>query len=226
MFIIDCGDIGPSYQPGHTHCDFLSYELMVANLRLIVDTGVCEYDPGPSRKYCRSTEAHNTVSVDGGEQSEIWGEFRVARRAEKIDAKITSDKGVISFCGSYRGFHSITHQIQHQRSVAISLSEDRERIASLVVTDDVRGDGFRTAESFIHFHPEITAHPSGNGEIRLRRGNSEIALIKLASGQAYRLTPGVYCPEFGKQIPNQVLVLEVRGELPLSFGYEIRTDIF
>ena len=84
--IIDCGHIGPDYQPGHAHCDTLSYELAINGRRVIVDSGVFDYEPSSERAYARSTKAHNTVVVDGEEQSEIWGVFRVARRAKPLRA--------------------------------------------------------------------------------------------------------------------------------------------
>jgi uncharacterized heparinase superfamily protein len=71
--IADCGPIGPDYQAGHAHCDTLSFELCVGARRIVVDSGVYEYELGPMRDYVRSTRAQNTVMVDRVEQSEIWG---------------------------------------------------------------------------------------------------------------------------------------------------------
>ena len=73
--IFDCGPLGPDYQPGHGHCDVLSYELSLHGQRVVVDTGVSTYEPGPERSYERSTAAHNTLRIDGEEQAEIVGEF-------------------------------------------------------------------------------------------------------------------------------------------------------
>jgi uncharacterized heparinase superfamily protein len=36
----------PAYQPGHSHCDALSFELSVGRDRVVTDTGVAEYVPG------------------------------------------------------------------------------------------------------------------------------------------------------------------------------------
>src|SRR6185503_19989802 len=80
FLIFDCGPLGPDYQPGHGHSDVLSYELTLHGRRVIVDTGVSSYERGPERYYERSTAAHNTIRVDGSEQAEIWGGFRVGRR--------------------------------------------------------------------------------------------------------------------------------------------------
>jgi uncharacterized heparinase superfamily protein len=79
--VIDAGPIGPDYQPGHGHCDMLSFVLYVDGRPCIVDTGSSTYEDCERRHTERTTFSHNTVAVAGREQSEIWGAFRVARRA-------------------------------------------------------------------------------------------------------------------------------------------------
>ena len=37
------------------------------------------------------TAAHNTVTIDGEDSSEVWGGFRVARRARPIDLEINAN---------------------------------------------------------------------------------------------------------------------------------------
>jgi uncharacterized heparinase superfamily protein len=71
--IVDCGPVGPDYQPGHSHCDTLSFELSLGGRRVIVDSGCCQYEDGEIRRYNRGNLGHNTVTVDGENQSEVWG---------------------------------------------------------------------------------------------------------------------------------------------------------
>ena len=75
-----CGEIGPSYQPGHAHADTWSFELWKGARKLIGDTGCSTYVPGEVRSYERSTVAHNTVVIDGRDSSEVWASHRVGRR--------------------------------------------------------------------------------------------------------------------------------------------------
>ena len=80
--VIDTGKIGPDYIPGHGHNDIFSYVLYIRNNPVIVDTGTSVYGGDSKRRIIeRATGAHNTVTVDKIEQSEIWGDFRVARRS-------------------------------------------------------------------------------------------------------------------------------------------------
>lgn len=79
--IVDAGQPGPSYIPGHAHCDAMSFELFKDGEPVLVNCGTYAYQC-KERSFFRSTEAHNTVMVKGTEQSQCWGAFRLAKRAE------------------------------------------------------------------------------------------------------------------------------------------------
>ncbi len=81
VVLFDCGACGPEATPAHAHADFLSIEASVAGKRLIVDPGVPTYTAGPERSFARSAAAHNSPIVEGVEPLELWGSFRVGRRA-------------------------------------------------------------------------------------------------------------------------------------------------
>lgn len=77
--IVDAGQVGPSYIPGHSHCDAMSFELFKDGKPVITNCGTYGYQC-KERQFFRSTAAHNTVMVNGVEQSQCWGAFRVAKR--------------------------------------------------------------------------------------------------------------------------------------------------
>jgi len=86
--IIDIGNIGASYQPGHAHADTFNFVLNIDNLPFIVDSGISTYDSNQNRFFERSTSAHNTVTIEGQNSSDVWSSFRVASRASvKINSK-------------------------------------------------------------------------------------------------------------------------------------------
>lgn len=89
--LMDAGEIAPDYMPGHGHCDGLSFELSWRGKPLFVNSGTGLYQ-GELRSYFRSTAAHNTVLIDGEEQSECWGEHRVARRICQVSAQAGPDR--------------------------------------------------------------------------------------------------------------------------------------
>ena len=227
MLLMDCGDIGPSYQPGHTHCDFLSYELMLSNRRLVVDTGVFEYEPGQLRQHVRSTHAHNTVSVDGGEQSEIWGEFRVARRAKKHYGHVHVEGESIKISGAFSGFYGKTWswrpRFKHQRNINVKLVKDA--VDSVDIVDTLFGEGQQDVESFVHIHPDFELESVDEKNIKILLDNVLFAMLEVNSDCRYRIKKTIYCPEFGLKHDIDCIVIYRQGLLPLNLGYRIQRFI-
>ena len=88
--IVDAGQPGPGYIPGHAHCDAMSFELFRDGKPIIVNCGTYAYQC-KERNFFRSTSAHNTVMIDGVEQSQCWGAFRLAKRSSTKVLEVTDD---------------------------------------------------------------------------------------------------------------------------------------
>lgn len=99
--IIDGGKTGPDYIPGHAHCDALSFELFHHGAPIIVNCGTYAYQSSRRDEF-RQTKAHNTVMLNGYEQSEMWGIFRVARRCNVNVIEAGSDHLIMEMT-DYRG---------------------------------------------------------------------------------------------------------------------------
>ncbi|MEM7171883.1 MAG: alginate lyase family protein [Pseudomonadota bacterium] len=220
MVLMDAGPMGPDHQPGHGHCDALSYELMLEGRRIVVDSGVFAYEVGDSRQYFRSTAAHNTVRVDGQEQSEIWSAFRVGRRARPSAAVVTqSPDGALVVEAAHDGYERGAAPIRHQRRLEFV---DR----SLRVEDKMTGRGQHVYESFIHLHPDIDvvldeAAQSGT----LLWSGETIGRIIVEERCRLEVTSGAYAPEFGRCRENKVLVMRAEGEPPLRMYYRIDGEV-
>ncbi|GAB2738601.1 heparinase II/III family protein [Sinomonas soli] len=80
--LMDAGPIGPRWNPGHGHADFLSIEADVADQRFIVDPGTFQYSTGSRRTFERSASSHNGPHCRGLEPVEYAGCFRVGRMNE------------------------------------------------------------------------------------------------------------------------------------------------
>lgn len=85
--LLDAGPLGPTWNPGHGHADFLSLEISLGGTRLIVDPGTSRYNNGPDRCRERSAAAHNGPVWEGHEPVEFFGSFKVGRlcAAQMID---------------------------------------------------------------------------------------------------------------------------------------------
>jgi uncharacterized heparinase superfamily protein len=216
-FLIDCGLPGPTYQPAHVHCDVLSFELDIGGRPVIVDSGVHGYESDPFREYTRSTRAHNTVVIDGREQSEIWGTFRVARRAEIIAAGCEANVDGFRFAGACRPYHD--RDASHHRTV-------KKEGNCWTITDRVDGAERASLQSYLHFHPAFTLEIVGSA---VAARSSSVSLLVAPFGidrcdlQVGSCDPvqGWYCPEFGRALPSHVLQMHVERNRGRPFGYRI-----
>ncbi len=220
--IFDCGPLGPDYQPGHGHCDVLSYELSLHGQRVVVDTGVSTYEPCAERRYERSTAAHNTVRIDGEDQAEIWASFRVGRRPRvgRIDAGETA--GMSYVLGGHYAYHH--RGVTHFRMIVLTPRN------SWVVIDSLSGKGKHLVESFIHFHPAVRVENVNNPGRNAAGTASTRWAIQFGEYQYFLTTIGPgelmardswYAPEFGLRQHRTTLHWSWEGDLPVRLIYTL-----
>jgi uncharacterized heparinase superfamily protein len=196
--VIDGGKLGPEYQPGHAHCDLLSFEYSYNSKRFIVDTGLGEYLNTETRIKARSIESHNTMVVNGQEQAEIWQAFRMGRRVRPGAVKIYKDGTNWDFLAEYDNDLNESQKYTHKRKVTFV---DQK---FFMVDDVVLGDNIENIHSNIHLHPDCEISLS-DGAIRLSQENRYIFI--LYPGDLFKVTVDswFYNPEFGKIIPSKML---------------------
>jgi hypothetical protein len=145
--VVDIGQIGPSYQPGHAHADTFSFVLNVYNKSLIVDTGISTYDPGEIRMNERGTAAHNTVTVLDKNSSEVWSSFRVANRAR---VQIIEDNDTV-IVAEHDGYHKIG--VTHKRRWEFG---DKQ-----VIVDDYLSGSIVAGKAYLHISPGYKPEKKG-----------------------------------------------------------------
>lgn len=82
MCLMDAGALGPRWNPGHGHADFLAVELTLAGHRLAVDPGTSRYNSGAERARERAAASHNGPVWHGHEPVNFFGCFKVGKTAE------------------------------------------------------------------------------------------------------------------------------------------------
>jgi uncharacterized heparinase superfamily protein len=213
--LLDVAPVGPDYLPGHAHADTLSFELSVGHQRVLVNSGTSCYGGSAERLRQRGTAAHNTVVVDGQNSSEVWGGFRVARRAYPHGLHIEQSAGatITEVRCAHNGYTRLPSKPIHHRIWRM----DKE---GLTVIDRLEG-AHHTAEARFHFHPAIQLEATrANGE----RGNAILSdgsalTWLLEQGQA-RLENSSWHPRFGEVLPNVCLVVQlVNGTSSLRFSW-------
>lgn len=96
--LFDAGPIGPRWNPGHGHADFLSVEIDIAGCRFIVDPGTFQYSTGPRRQFERSAQSHNGPTCDELIPVEYSGCFKVGKmvEAKPIRSSAPPDKNSVA----------------------------------------------------------------------------------------------------------------------------------
>jgi Heparinase II/III-like protein/Heparinase II/III N-terminus len=189
VIIFDAGPIGPDYQPGHGHADTLSFELSDRGHRVFVNSGTSTYESNSVRAFERGTAAHNTVRIDGVDQSELWAAFRVARRARPFDIRTDNFSFVEA---AHDGYHRLRPKVTHRRRVDLDGGV-------VTVTDSLEGSGQHNIELFFHLAPH--AKP----ELHL---DPKLSHSVLSSG---------YSTGFNARVPNRMVLGCWFGQCPVQF---------
>lgn len=195
---LDVAPIGPDYLPGHAHADTLSFELSVFNQRVVINGGTSCYGSGPDRLRERGTAAHSTVEVAGVNSTEVWGGFRVARRAYPFALDVQPDSGYVA-C-SHNGYTNLPGAPVHRR--AWQMNGD-----SLQVLDTVRGGEHKALARYV-LHPAIRIDAIANNVWHLTLAGGQCLRLTVQAGLG-RLESASYSPEFGKRVQTQSLVIEL-----------------
>ncbi len=175
--MIDCGPLGFKSIAAHGHADALSLTLRVGGVDVLVDPGTYDYFTYPDyRAYFRSTKAHNTVEIDGLDQSRMQGLFLWGSRADAkcVEWKPTDNGGL--FIGEHNGYQRLDDAVTHRRTVELN-----GETGELLIHDDIIASGSHEAVLYWHFGENCTLnsdaecvwkvdYPSGSGTIWLDDG--------------------------------------------------------
>jgi uncharacterized heparinase superfamily protein len=201
--ICDCAPVGPDYLPGHAHADTLSFEMSIGKQRVFVNSGTSEYGTGVERQRQRGTAAHNTVTIDGQDSSEVWAGFRVAKRARARLHHVIDTPNSVTVQASHVGYRRLPGRNDHTRRWAL----DRQ---SLCIHDEISGT-FESAVAYFHLHPSVRARLSNAREVTLSWPAGGAAHIVFEPAASVEVRPGTWHPRFGAAVENQCLVVCFSG---------------
>lgn len=218
--VADVGQPGPSSPPGHIHADCLSFELAIDGERVVVDSGTSEYGYGPRRQHERSTAAHNTVEVDGTDQTEVWGAFRAGRRASATLEYAEAIDGEVTISASHDGYRHLPGNPIHHRTWTL-------HPGGLRIADEISGGGRHRITSRIIVaggHPQQVATESARGKTLGRVVVDGPMPTSTDGGGHARSEPGSVAEGFGRLVPATVVALDLEADLPVILTSEIRFD--
>jgi len=159
--IVDCGELGYLSIAAHGHADCLSLLYGTGGRWMTVDPGTfCYHGSLEWREHFRSTAAHNTVAVDGRDQSESIGPFMWGARAQSRQHVWCKTLLGDVFEGSCRGYDP--SDVTHTRTVVLMAS------GACVVIDRLTGGGRHAISSGFQLPPNVSVREAPSSTRKLR----------------------------------------------------------
>jgi Heparinase II/III-like protein len=196
--VADAGPLGYLSIAAHGHADALAFTLSAAGRPLLVDPGTYAYHTERDwRDHFRGTAAHNTVCVDGLDQSEIGGNFMWLRKAQATLHEVRLDPSGDVWDASHDGYARLPDPVRHRRRIEVH--HDARRI---VVTDTLHCLGEHRAEVCWQFAEGLDVTIDGN-EVRVRDGAATALTMHMhGASLTCRLLQGSTDPKGGWVSPS------------------------
>ncbi|HEV8314480.1 MAG TPA: alginate lyase family protein, partial [Burkholderiaceae bacterium] len=208
--VVDCGALGYNRIAGHGHADALSVLVSWAGREWLVDAGTYCYNAAPQlRHFFRGTAAHNTLVVDGLDQSDYGASFLWLRDVNSALVAEPAVDGAQSLHVCHDGYRRLADPVTHHRRVTL-------RDDTLVVEDWLKCGA--SHDVLLHWHaaPDV-ALERHDDHWALRAGGREIALrvegvpceAEVVSGRD-EPPQGWVSPRFYQRVAAPVLAVRAR----------------
>jgi hypothetical protein len=202
FLIFDCGPLGDG---GHGHYDLLNVEIAAGGRPLVIDPGrytYSEHGPKNWRRWFKGTAAHNTVCVDGENQTPYRCGKPKGPTARGLLLERLGAPGLDVLCGEAS---SPAYEVKHTRCVFFVAGE------YWLIVDHLRGS--RPHRFDLRFH--LTHEAFGRTSVERNRSNAVVRAPGLALVfeplHAPREEHGWVAPEYGVKLPAPVISVPREG---------------
>lgn len=216
--LVDAGPFGLAAAPGHGHADCLNLLLDLDGRPLLVDPGSYSFADVAWRGYWRGTRAHNTVVLDGLDQTPLHGLFGVGRPARGQLDTLFLGAGLRLIAASHDGYRRLSPPVRHRR-----LLLEVPPVGWLVL-DLLQGQGQRRVSQLWHLPPGGNLHLEDQA-VRWQAPQGPAVLCRWAALQSgtLRIIEGQTEPpqgwvalEAGVKQAAPVLAWETMAPLPVA----------
>jgi len=223
--LFDCAELGYGSIAAHGHADALSFTLRVGGRDVFIDPGTFDYFTYPEwRTYFRTTASHNTVEIDGRDQSEMLGPFLWGSRARSKCTRFDTEGsgGIVS--GEHDGYKRLSAPARHSRTIEMD-----EGSGVLNVFDEIQGDGEHDVRIFFHVAEDCTVDTDGASTVRIGVGSSVVILdvdpalsVAVMSGSEAPIS-GWVSRGYHRKLPSTTIIARGRthGKTRLRFGLRV-----
>jgi hypothetical protein len=170
--VADAGPLGYQSIAAHGHADALAFTLSIGGREFFIDPGTYAYHTqGEWRAYFRGTGAHNTVRVDGLDQSRSGGNFIWLSKADAGCSlwRTSGERDV--FEGWHAGYLRLADPVMHRRRIVLD-----KRARRVTIEDTMQMSGPHEIEIFFHCSERCTVEPAHRG-FALRQGGRTLSLV-------------------------------------------------
>lgn len=210
VVLADIAPVGPDYLPAHAHADTLSFEMSLNKSRVIVNSGTSIYGISAERHRQRGTKTHSTLCLANENSSEVWGGFRVGRRARVSGVSAEQKPEALKLAAQHDGYSHLAGRPVHRRAWCLKNN-------SLTIQDDIMGNGTQHCDIRFHLAPEVHAEASSQGAVLLSDVKGKhIARVSFDQKGVMSIESSTWHPEFGMAVPNQCISIRVAENAPFS----------
>ncbi|HEY0681385.1 MAG TPA: alginate lyase family protein [Steroidobacter sp.] len=226
--VADAGPLGYLSIAAHGHADALSFTLSAGGREILIDPGTYAYHTQRLwRDYFKGTSAHNTIRIDGVDQSVSGGNFLWVKHARAQVLAVERTPLADRWVASHEGYGRLKHPVIHRRELLFDKQQSR-----LQVTDELLGVGTHEVEMFWHFAEQCAVVANGRG-VRVSCGDVLLSMT-LPEELRCNVYRGVEKPEptgwisrsFDSKVPTTTVIAKGRIDggvrLVTRFHFEFR----
>lgn len=221
--LADAGPLGYLSIAAHGHADALAFTLAVSGQEILVDSGTYAYHTEKRwRDYFRGTSAHNTLTVDGVDQSVPGGSFLWLRKAQSRCLKFESTPNQDVWEAEHSGYQRLSDPVIHQRQLVL---DKLRRVLS--VNDSLECKERHVIALHWHFSEacDVQLH---NGLAIVQCGKIRVRITLPAEGGRTDLVRGAENPPLGwlsRQLDKKLPIFCLRWTAEIQGPVRLTTDI-
>jgi hypothetical protein len=194
----------------HAHADALAVEVRYGGVDVLADPGTYCYHGEPDwRSYFRSTIAHNTVEIDGRNQSIEGGPFLWVEHANARESHVADVGDAVEWTAEHEGYRTLRIPARHRRCVRLDRAS-----RGIDIVDEIDGGQHEIRLAF-HFGPDVEVELEQHSAALLwpTAGAPGAARLDLPASLDWTLHRGAtdrilgwYSEGLGRRVPAYALV--------------------
>jgi hypothetical protein len=218
LVVSGLGD-GPA---SHLHHDLLSFECWANGTAYVLDPGTYTYTASPEwRNRFRSTASHNTVMVDGYEQTRLLDDPNLFPPDGDETARFTLRRWEVGddldrFDGEHTGYTRLPEPVVHRRQVWFD-----KRRGVWATRDLLTGHGTHTVQGFLHLaRLDVTVASTDPWVIQVGDRSQRLILAWISNpGLSVAVSYGWLSPRYGVIERAPIVTYEKQGVVPIEIRF-------